>query len=343
MSIAAEAVLYNGNAVFIYNCKGKAKMPEISVVIPAHNEETNVYIVFQEVAKELAGEDIEVIFVDDGSTDNTAQTVTSLKNDYPNVRLIKLSRNFGHQAALMAGISSALGKAVITMDGDMQHPPKYLPQMVAAWRSGHKVVQMVRAKTEGIGFFKNLFSTAFYKFINRLSERPILTDAADFQLLDQHVANYLVNTKGRQHFIRGLVSWLGFNPTSIEYTASERYSGEPSYSFWQSLKLAKTAVFTMSRVPLRLGIYLGFVVALLCFFYIIYSTYLWFEGQTIPGWTSIMVMVLFVGSVQIIILGIIGEYIGQIYDSSRNLPPFVSYSEDESPKDDTSVSNDPSS
>lgn len=304
-------------------------MPEISIVLPAHNEETNIPVIFAEISKALSGEDIEVIFVDDGSRDNTVEHILALKSSHPNVRLVRLSRNFGHQAALMAGLSSARGKAIITMDCDLQHPPMHLPEMVAAWRKGHKIVQMVRRKTEGIGFFKNLFSSAFYKLINRLSEHPVIAGAADFQLLDRHVANYLIATKGRQHFIRGMVSWLGFNPITIEYTAANRHSGEASYSFWHSLKLAKAAIFSMSRVPLRLGIYFGFFVAFLCFLYIIYTIVMWMAGETIPGWASIMVMFLFVGSVQIVILGIIGEYIGQIYDSERNLPTYVSYLEED--------------
>jgi len=304
-------------------------MPEISIVIPAHNEETNVGVMLSSIMEALDDEQIEVIFIDDGSTDGTANAVLSLKKTSSVIRLIKLSRNFGHQAALMAGVSAAKGNAIITMDCDMQHPPQYLPEMVAAWRRGHQIVQMVREKTVGIGFFKNFFSSAFYKLINRISEYPIVPGAADFQLLDRHVADYLISTKGRHHFIRGIVSWLGFNPTTIEYTAEDRHSGEASYSFRQSLSLAKTALFSMSRVPLRLGIYFGFFVALLCFVYIIYSLTLWYIGETLPGWTSLIVVFLFVGSVQIIILGIIGEYIGQIFDSVRNLPSFVSYSEED--------------
>jgi len=304
-------------------------MPEISIVIPAHNEETNIAIIFTEISKELSAENFEVIFVDDGSNDRTVHQILALKSINPSVRLIKLSRNFGHQAALMAGISSARGKAIVTMDCDMQHPPEHLPKMIVAWRKGHRIVQMVRKETVGIGFFKNLFSSIFYKTINRLSEFPIVSGAADFQLLDRHVANYLISTKGRHHFIRGIVSWLGFNPATIEYTAMDRYSGSASYSFLQSLKLAKTALFSMSKFPLRLGIYFGVLVATLCFLYIIYILSTWLGGETIPGWASIMVVFLFVGSVQIIILGIIGEYIGQIYDSERSLPPYVSYEEED--------------
>ncbi|PCI40938.1 MAG: glycosyltransferase [Rhodospirillaceae bacterium] len=304
-------------------------MPEISIVIPAHNEATNIDIIYSEISKELSKERIEVIFVDDGSTDKSVGQILELKSKHSNVRLVRLSRNFGHQAALMAGIASASGKAIITMDCDMQHSPTHLPKMVAKWREGHKIVQMVRQKTEGIGFFKNLFSNVFYSMINRLSEFPIVSGAADFQLLDQHVAKYLISTKGRQHFIRGTISWLGFNPATIEYTAMERHSGSASYSFWHSLKLAKVALFSMSKFPLRLGIYFGVFVALLCFLYIIYTIVMWFGGETIPGWASIMVMFLFVGAVQIIILGIIGEYIGQIYDSGRSLPAYVKYPEED--------------
>ena len=172
-----------------------------------------------------------------------------------------------------------------------------------------------------------MFSTSFYKVLNSVSEYPVVAGVADFQLLDRDVATYLTNIKGRNHFIRGLVSWLGFNPRTIEYTALERHSGEASYSVWKSLRLAKTAFLSMSQIPLRLGIYIGLLVAILCFAYIAYSVTLWIGGNTIPGWTSIMVMLLFLGSIQIIILGIIGEYIGQIYDLQRNLPPFVCYSE----------------
>lgn len=305
--------------------------PEISIVLPAHNEATNVAVVLAAVSDALAGEEIELVFVDDGSTDGTAETVAELKRQDPRVRLIRLSRNFGHQAALMAGLSMARGDAIITMDCDMQHPPKHLPDMVLAWREGHKIVQMVRKDTVQIDFIKKFFSAAFYRALNLISDFPIVAGAADFQLLDRQVVQHLNNMKGRSQFIRGIVNWLGFNPARIEYTASERHSGVASYSFWKSLSLAKAAVLSTSRAPLRLGIYFGLAVALLCFVYIVYSIALWTSGTTIPGWTSLMVMMLFVGSVQIIILGIIGEYIGQIYDLQRNLPPFVFYSEDDAP------------
>lgn len=305
-------------------------IPEISIILPSHNEETNVSVILKSLQDTLKGESFEVIFVDDGSSDKTAEVVSGLKKDNPKtVRLLRLSRNFGHQAALMAGISSARGKAIITMDCDMQHPPKLLPEMIATWRGGHKIVQMVRKETVKIGFFKKLLSASFYKVLNRVSEYPVVAGVADFQLLDRDVATYLTNMKGRNHFIRGLVSWLGFNPTTIEYIALERHSGEASYSVWKSLRLAKIALLSMSQIPLRLGIYIGLFVAVLCLAYIAYSISIWLGGETIPGWTSIMVMVLFLGSIQIIILGIIGEYIGQIYDLQRNLPPFVCYSEED--------------
>ena len=211
----------------------------------------------------------------------------------------------------------------------MQHPPRHLPDMVGEWRNGHKVVQMVRQKTGQIGFVKNLLSTVFYKVLNLISEYPVVPGAADFQLLDRHVAKHIIDTKGGQHYIRGMVGWIGFNPITIEYAADARHSGEASYSLWKSLSLAKTAILSMSKVPLRLGIYFGTLVAFLCFAYITYSVTMWVNGETIPGWTSLIVVFLFLGSVQIIILGIIGEYIGQIYNMERNFPPYVTYSEDE--------------
>lgn len=316
-----------------------SKKPEISIVLPAYNEESNIPVIFSALTDVLQEERYEIIFVDDGSSDDTVRSVKRLKRKSPSiVRLIRLSRNFGHQAALMAGISSANGRAIITMDCDMQHPPECLQQMLAEWRKGHKIVRMVRKRTVKIGFWKNMLSSSFYRALNWVSEYPVLPGAADFQLLDRDVTDSLNKINNRQHFIRGFVSWVGFNPVNLEYTAPQRYSGEASYSLWQSIKLAKTALFSMSRIPLRLGIYVGLLVAICCFLYVVYSLSSWLGGQTIPGWTSLMVVVLLLGSIQIIILGIIGEYIGQIYDLQRNLPSFVCYSEDvEKPEEGASI------
>jgi polyisoprenyl-phosphate glycosyltransferase len=304
----------------------------VSVVIPAFNEERNVLAVFEAVRLCLAPpEVVEIIFVDDGSSDATAERVRSLRARDSSVRLIRFGRNFGQQAALLAGLEASHGAAVITLDCDLQHPPELLPQMVQAWRSGAKVVQMVRTQTAGVGFFKRLTSRGFYRVANMISETPVVSGAADYQLLDRVVVDAVLRFKDRYPFVRGLVGWLGFPTTKIEFIAPERHTGISGYTPRKMLRLSLQAVMGLSVKPLRFSFYFGLVIAALCLLYAVYAVIALAAGKTVQGWTSVIVMVSFLGAVQLVSIGIVGEYLARVYDQSRGVPRYVIVEADESP------------
>jgi dolichol-phosphate mannosyltransferase len=301
----------------------------ISVVVPAFNEEPNIPGIYQGILAAMAGERFELIFVDDGSSDHTAARIRELRAADPAVRLIRFGRNFGHQAALAAGLESARGAAAITLDCDLQHPPELLPQMLAAWRQGAKIVQMVRVGSEGAGWYKDFTSRLFYGLINLVSETPVVRGAADFQLLDRDVIVSLLRFRDRQPFLRGLVSWLGFDSTRIEYTPRARRDGHSSYSFRRMLRLSLHALTGLSSKPLRASFYLGLITAVFCLIYSAFAVAALAEGKTLPGWTSVIVAVAFLGAVQLVSVGILGEYIGRIYEQTRCTPRYVIVERDE--------------
>jgi glycosyltransferase involved in cell wall biosynthesis len=310
------------------NCTSK-----VSVVIPAYNEETNVPAVFAAVRSSLLESDIcEIIFVDDGSSDATAERVRSLRARDSSVRLIRFGRNFGQQSALLAGLGTARGAAVITLDCDLQHPPELLPQMVQAWRNGAKVVQMVRTQTAGSGFFKMLTSRVFYWFVNMLSETPVVSGAADYQLLDRVVVDAILQFKDRYPFVRGLVAWLGFPAIKIEYTAPKRHAGTTGYTLRKMLRLSLQAVMGLSSKPLRFSFYFGLLTAAFCVLYATFAVVALVAGRTVQGWTSVIVMVTFLGAVQLVSIGIVGEYLARVYDQSRGIPRYVIVEGDEAAK-----------
>jgi dolichol-phosphate mannosyltransferase len=297
---------------------------EISIVIPAFNEELNVCKIHAAIRRALPPESIlEMIFVDDGSRDDTAQRIRELSAEDCGVRLIRFGRNFGHQAALFAGLEAARGAAVITLDCDLQHPPELLEPMVDAWRKGCRIVQMVRRETVGTGVFKRLASRLFYSFINLLSETPVTPGAADFQLLDREVVDAVLRFRDRQPFLRGLISWLGYPATCIDYVAPARSAGQSGYSLRKMLRLSIHAITGLSSKPLRISFYLGIAIAAFCMVYAAYAVVELWKGNTVPGWTSVFVMVTFLGAVQLVSIAIVGEYIARIYEQSRDVPRYV--------------------
>ena len=303
---------------------------KVSVVIPAYNEGNNVDAVFHAVLSAIPHRELcEIIFVDDGSTDSTAQRVRELRLQDPVVRLIRFGRNFGQQSALLAGFEAAHGAAVITLDCDLQHPPHLLPQMIEAWRNGSKVVQMVRVQTEGVGWGKKLTSRAFYSLINVASDIHVMRGAADFQLLDRVVVNALLQFKDRYPFVRGLVGWVGFTTKRIEYAAPERQSGSTSYTLRRMSSLSLQALIGLSSKPLRLSFYFGLLTALFCLLYAAFAVAALISGKTVPGWTSVIVMVTFLGAVQLVSIGIVGEYLARVYDHSRGIPRYIIVEENE--------------
>jgi polyisoprenyl-phosphate glycosyltransferase len=306
------------------SCRTDALDRRLSIVIPTFNEQRNVPAIFEAIQSFLPKAQIcEVIFVDDGSTDATAQEIRTLRSRDPLVRLIRFGRNFGQQSALLAGLSAARGAAVITLDCDLQHPPELLPRMVQAWCDGAKVVQMVRTRSVEAGFAKALASRLFYRFVNLLSETPVVSGAADYQLLDRVVVDAVLQFKDRYPFIRGLVGWLGFEATIIEYVAPKRFSGATAYTFRKMFRLSLQAVVGLSSKPLRFSFYLGLLSAVFCFLYATYAMGALIAGRTVQGWTSTIVMVTFLGAIQLVSIGIVGEYLARVYDQTRGVPRYV--------------------
>jgi dolichol-phosphate mannosyltransferase len=296
----------------------------VSVVIPAYNEEPNVPAVYGALKSALHGpESIEIVFVDDGSTDGTAQCVRSLRAQDPSVRLIRFGRNFGHQPALLAGLEAARGAAVITLDCDLQHPPELVPRMLEAWRAGAPVVQMVRMHTAGAGFLKQVTSSLFYRFLNLLSEAPVQSGAADYQLLDRAVVTAVLQFRDRNPFLRGLVAWLGFPIVRMEYDAPERAAGKSGYTVRKMLRLSVQAITGLSSKPLRFSFYVGLLTAAFCVIYAAFAVVAMAAGHNVQGWTSVIVMVTFIGAVQLVSIGIAGEYIARIYEQTRGVPRYV--------------------
>lgn len=296
---------------------------KLSIVLPAHNEQGNVSRIYSRIRQNIAGYQAEIIFVDDGSQDGTAAEVRSLQVADPTVRLLRLTRNFGHQAALLAGLQAATGDAVITMDCDLQHPPEFLSRMVEEWQKGAPVVEMIRQDTEGATWFKKWTSAGFYRFLQLLSESPIIPGMADFQLLDKDVVKALLSFRDRRPFLRGLVGWLGFPVHKIEYVAAARNTGNSSYSVRKMLRLSLDAVTGLSSQPLRWSFYLGMCSVMMAIVYAGYALITYSRGKVVPGWTSIVMTVLFLGAIQLLSLGIIGEYIARIYDQTRHIPSYV--------------------
>jgi dolichol-phosphate mannosyltransferase len=295
----------------------------ISVVIPFLNEEESLPMLYNRLspALESIGTDYEVIFVDDGSNDGSLNFVRELSLKERRVKFISFPRNFGHQVAIMAGIDHAAKEAVVIMDADLQDPPELIPQLVNKWREGFEIVYASRRHREGEGFFKKISASIFYRLIKFLSHINLPVDTGDFRLIDRKVAEALKAMRIKNPYLRGLVSWLGYKQTAVFFDREKRAEGKTKYSLAKMLKFAIDAITLFSVTPLRLAVYLGFAATLICILYILRAIYLTlFLHITVPGWASLMVAVLFLGSVQLISLGIIGEYVGRIYDEVRERP-----------------------
>ncbi len=303
--------------------------PLLSIVIPARNEEENIakmHAALCTVTEALAVE-LEIVFVDDGSQDATRERIAGVQKSDPRVKLVILTRNFGHQAALLAGMEASHGDAVLTLDCDLQHPPSLIPDMVAAWQSGVAVVETIRDNTEDASRFKKLSSRLFYRFMNALSESPITAGAADFRLLDRAALNDLLRLPDQRPFIRGMVAWLGHPHTALHYVAGARSGGRSSYSLKKMISLAIDAITAFSAKPLRVAFHVGLIASVLTLVYLTLIIWRWARGEVVEGWTSLMVVVLFLGATQLITLGILGEYIGRIYDQTRGRPRYLTVSE----------------
>jgi dolichol-phosphate mannosyltransferase len=298
----------------------------LSVVIPCFNEEAVLRATHERLTRVLSGmnEDYELIFVDDGSRDDTPQILAELQFFDPHLRVLLLSRNFGHQIAVTAGLEEAAGDAIVIIDADLQDPPELIPKMVALWRAGNEVVYGVRLEREGERRFKLWTAKVFYRLINHLSETKMPLDAGDFRLIDRKVLDVLKAMPERARFLRGMVSWTGFRQVALPYARAARHAGESKYPLRKMVRFATDGIISFSLVPLKLAIWTGFLAIWIAVAGIIVAIVdRVMDKNLIRGWASLFVAVLFMGGVQLISLGILGEYLGRIYTEVKRRPLYV--------------------
>lgn len=300
----------------------------VSVVVPVYNEEDIVsefHSRMNGVGETLDGQglDLELIFVDDGSHDQSLERLLGVADTDPRVRVVKLARNFGHQLAITAGIDEARGDCVVVIDADLQDPPEVIPRMVAEWQQGRDVVYGVRSRREGEGTLKLLTASAFYRLLRGMTKVEIPVDVGDFRLMSRRATDHLRGMREQDRFVRGLVSWIGFDQTGVEYERAARFAGETKYPFRKMLNFALDGITSFSTVPLRLASWLGYAASLFAFIYLGSVFVQKWMGQTIDGWATIMVAMLFLGGTQLICLGIMGEYIGRIFTEVKGRPLYV--------------------
>ena len=302
------------------------KDPQLSVVIPIFNEAE----VIAELARRLhevlesIGHDFEVVFVDDGSTDSSPDLLRELHEKDPRWKVLKLSRNFGHQIAITAGLDAASGAAVVIMDGDLQDPPEVIPDLVGKWKEGFDVVHAVRKKRKAENPFRRAIIFLFYRILNTLAGIELPLDAGDFRLISRRVADLFKSFTERSRYVRGLLTWVGLKQASVYYVREGRAAGRSKYSLPRLMRLGLDVITSFSSVPLKLASCLGFVISFIC---LAYAAYVFIAklvyGFTTPGYASIIVAILFVGGVQLIAIGILGEYIGRLYEEAKKRPLYV--------------------
>ncbi len=301
--------------------------PLVSVVIPCFNEEEVIGETVRRLRKlcdELTDFRTELIFVDDGSRDRTRALLRQAATDDPRIRLVAFARNFGHQIAVTAGLDTAQGDAIVLIDADLQDPPELIPEMLKKWQEGYDVVYGTRTERPGESAFKLATARAFYRILNRLSDVPIPLDTGDFRLVSKVVADQLRAMPERDRFVRGMVSWVGFKQTPMPYARAERFAGSTKYPLKKMLRFATDGILSFSTKPLQISIGLGMFCAILAIIGILYSLYLrMFTSHWVEGWTALMITILFLGGVQLISIGILGEYVGRIYNESKQRPLYI--------------------
>ena len=301
--------------------------PKISLVIPCYNEEEVIGETMKRLkafCSELVNLHVELIFVDDGSRDRTRELLKSYAAEDSRIRLIGFARNFGHQIAITAGIDAACGDAVVLIDADLQDPPEVVHEMIGKWREGYDVVYGIRIGRPGESAFKLATARGFYRLLNRLSDVSIPLDTGDFRLMSRHVVDTLRAMPERDRFVRGMVSWVGFKQTALPYKRAERFAGKSKYPLRKMLHFAVDGILSFSTKPLQISIALGIASALIALMGIMYVIFLRiFTNIWAPGWTAQMTAVLFIGGVQLVSIGILGEYIGRIYNEVKNCPLYV--------------------
>ena len=301
-------------------------MKKISFVVPVFNEEENIHEFYRRLTQVMAPlpYDYEILFIDDGSKDRTSQLIRELAEKDPNVKGYVFARNFGHQLALTCGLDQSTGDAVISMDGDLQHPPEMVPELLKKWEEGFEIVQTVRKATEDATWFKNITSRLYYKLINSMSEVRITPGGSDFRLMDRKAVDALNRFRERARFIRGMVNNLGFRYTTLEFVAPPRFAGHSKFNLRKMLRFALDGITAFSRVPLRLALYVGCIAGLgsiLLIGHVIYVKYI--IQDAVPGWTTLAAAEFFLGGVELIGIGIVGEYVGRIFDEVKQRPLYI--------------------
>ncbi|GAB0117292.1 glycosyltransferase family 2 protein [Acidisoma sp. 7E03] len=300
--------------------------PFLSIVVPCHDEAETIGAFHGRLAAVLAGTGFsyEVICVNDGSRDDTLGRLLALQSEDSSLRILDLSRNFGKEAALTAGLDQARGSLVIPIDADLQDPPELIPALIAKWREGYDVVNAVREAREGESWAKRSTAHLFYRLLNRLSAVPIPPDTGDFRLLSRAAVDALRQMPERRRFMKGMFAWVGFPTAEIRYRRAGRCAGRTSWSYWRLWNFAIEGITSFSQVPLRLASYLGLATAMLSLLYgafLVLRTLVY--GNPVDGYPSLMVAVLFLGGLQLLALGVIGEYLGRVYDETKHRPVYV--------------------
>lgn len=297
----------------------------ISLILPIHNEESNIQELYDRSKKVLSDiGNYEIIFVNDGSQDGSLEKLIGICEKNKSVKVIDFSRNFGHQMAITAGIKNSSGQSVVVMDSDLQDPPEVIRDLFAKWREGFDVVHAKR-KTRKDGLVKKITAFIFYRIMKRLASVDIMEDAGDFYLMDRRAVNAMNEIEENSRFMRGLAVWIGFKRTYIFFDRRERKSGKTAYSFKKMIKFAIDGITSFSYLPLKLATYLGLLSVLIGFVLGIYAIYqkIYFPQTTAQGWASLILTVLFLGGIQLMMLGVIGEYVGRIYTETKKRPLYI--------------------
>lgn len=299
---------------------------DLSVVIPVYNEAANVLVLYERLQRAIQPLKLpyELIFVNDGSTDLSLKIIKDLAAQDATVRFIAFSRNFGQQIAISAGLDKALGKAVVILDGDLQDPPELIPALYAQWQQGPEVVYARRVSRAGESAVKRATARYFYRLLTQLTRTPIPVDAGDFRIISRKVVDTLKQMPEQQKFIRGQIAWIGFPQASLDYDRPERNQGKSGYSYAKMIRLALDGITSYSNLPLKMATVSGFVVSSIAFLVMLYTLYSRFITRDyVPGWSSLMISVLFLGGVQLIAIGIIGEYMSRLSENVRNRPLYI--------------------
>jgi len=303
---------------------GSTVSPTVTVVLPAHNEEIALRELVPRICQVLEKGSFEIIVVDDGSTDGTWSIIKELRKSREELRGVRLTRNFGHQAAILAGLSNARGQVVIMMDSDGQHPPEAITDFLRHWEEGSEIVQGVRVSNDDEGFLKRWTSRVFYRLLSISGGPSIPVGAADFRLLGRPVIQVVLDSVGSMIFLRGLIPWLGYPTKYVRFTAASRMGGQTSYTWPRMMKFSLDGLLSFSIVPLRATLLLGFVVATFSFVYLMIVLIAWItSSDLVTGWASVMGLLSLLGGIQLVTIGVLGEYVGRLFLSNLKRPHFV--------------------